>query len=314
MNCIFLDSIVPEMKTLLLSQKPMDIDLVFWDELGPNEKYEKLAVADALMTATYKVDDALLNQAPHVKIVQKVGVGTDNIDPAAAAKYGIEVSNVPGGNANGVAELTIGLVLDLYHKISLLDRETRAGSWGMWKYRNCSWEMKNRVHGIVGFGHIGKRVAELSKAFGTKLVYYNRTKMPAAVEKQYDVVYRELADLLGEADIVSIHLPLSSETRNLFDAEKLALMKPSAVLINVGRGNVVNEQALYKALTDGKLYGAGIDVWADEPVYPDNPLLSLSNVVATPHVGGGTVDAVLNNFQISFRKIREKLMAEVRAD
>jgi phosphoglycerate dehydrogenase-like enzyme len=307
MNCIFLDSIAPEMKQVLLSQKPDDIHVLFWDELAEKDKAEKLAATDALLTATYKVDDTMLRQAPKVKIVQKLGVGTDNIDSTAAAKYGIKVGNVPGGNANGVAEMTIGLILDLYHKISLLDRETRAGDWSMWKYRNCSYEMKNKVHGIVGFGNIGKRVAELSKAFGANLLYYSRTKATAETEKQYGVTYMELDELLQTADIVSIHLPLNPETRNLFNAEKLALMKPTAVLVNVGRGNVVNEQDLYQALIEGKLSGAAIDVWASEPIPPNNPLLSLDNVVVTPHVGGGTVDAAINNFQTSFQKIRETL-------
>ena len=117
----------------------------------------------------------------------------------------------------------------------------------------------------------------------------------------------ELDELLQTADIVSVHLPLTPETRNLFNAEKLALMKSTAVLVNVGRGNVVNEQDLYQALVEGKLSGAAIDVWANEPVAPNNPLLSLDNVVATPHVGGGTVDAAINNFQTSFQKIRETL-------
>ena len=307
MNCIFLDSIAPEMKQVLLSQKPDDIHVLFWDELTEQEKVEKLAATDALLAATYKVDDALLRRAPKVKIVQKIGVGTDNIDSVAAAKYGIKVGNVPGGNANGVAEMTIGLILDLYHKISLLDRETRAGDWSMWKYRHCSYEMKNKVHGIVGFGNIGKRVAELSKAFGANLLYYSRTKATDEVEKQYGVTYMELDELLQTADIVSVHLPLTPETRNLFNAAKLTLMKSTAVLVNVGRGNVVNEQDLYQALVEGKLFGAAIDVWANEPVAPNNPLLFLDNVVATPHVGGGTVDAAINNFQTSFQKIRETL-------
>lgn len=307
MNCIFLDSIAPEMKQVLLSHKPDDIQVLFWDELTEKEKSEKLAATDALLTATYRVDDKLLRRALKVKIVQKLGVGTDNIDSTAAAKYGIKVGNVPGGNTNGVAEMTIGLILDLYHKISLLDRETRAGDWSMWKYRHCSYEMKNKVHGIVGFGNIGKRVAELSKAFGANLLYYSRTKATAETEKQYGVTYIELDELLQAADIVSIHLPLNPETRNLFNAEKLALMKSTAVLVNVGRGNVVNEQDLYQALVGGKLFGAAIDVWANEPAIANNPLLSLDNVVATPHVGGGTVDAAINNFQTSFQKIRETL-------
>ncbi len=309
MNCIFLDSIVPEMKQILLSQKPDDMEVVFWDELDEKEKKQKLAEADSLLTAIYKVNDEFMSRAPNVKIVQKLGVGTDNIDSVAAKKYGIAVGNVPGGNTNGVAELTLGLILDLYRKISVLNQETKACTWSMWKYRACSYEMRNKVHGIVGFGNIGKRVAELSKAFGTTLLYYSRTRATAEVEKQYDVSYMDLDELLQTSDIVSIHLPLSNATRNLINAEKLALMKPNSILINVGRGNVVNEQDLYQALVSGKLSGAAVDVWADEPVTKENPLLSLENVIATPHVGGGTVDAALTIYKCSFEKIHDTLTA-----
>ncbi len=309
MNCIFLDSIVPEMKQILLSQKPDDMEVVFWDELDEKEKNQKLAEADSLLTAIYKVNDEFMSRAPKVKIVQKLGVGTDNIDSVAAKKYGIVVGNVPGGNTNGVAELTLGLILDVYRKISVLNQETKACTWSMWKYRACSYEMKNKVHGIVGFGNIGKRVAELSKAFSTTLLYYSRTRATAEVEKQYDVSYMDLDELLQTSDIVSIHLPLSNATRNLINAEKLALMKPNSILINVGRGNVVNEQDLYQALVSGKLSGAAVDVWADEPVTKENPLLSLENVIATPHVGGGTVDAALTIYKCSFEKIHDTLTA-----
>lgn len=303
MNCIFLDSIVPEMKKLLLSQKPDDLNVIFWDELSETEKPEKLAQTDALLTAIYKVNEDFLRRAPRVKIVQKLGVGTDNIDSAAARKYGIAVGNVPGGNANGVAELTIGLILEIYRKISVLNQEIKAGEWSMWKYRACSYEMINKVHGIVGFGNIGKRVAELSKPFGTTLLYYSRSRVSAAEEAQYGVTYTELDELLKRSDIVSIHLPLNVATKNLINAEKLALMKENSILINVGRGNVVNEEDLYQALTKGKLSGAAVDVWATEPPGNKNPLLSLDNVIATPHVGGGTVDAALNIYKASFQKI-----------
>jgi len=304
MNCIFLDSIALEMKDLLRLETPDDIKLTFWDELEEADRTEKLAQAESILTATYIVNDEFMNRAPKLKIIQKMGVGTDNIDSLAAKKRGIIVGNVPGGNANGVAELTMGLILDVYRKISILDRESKLGIWSMWTYRNCSYEIKGKTHGIIGFGNIGQRVAELSKVFGTSLLYHSRTRATTDVEEKYDVTYMELEELLRESDIISIHVPLSKDTENWITAEKLALMKPSSVLINVGRGGVVNEIDLYKALSSGQLFGAGIDVWATEPFAKDNPLLSLNNVVATPHVGGGTVDAAVNIFQDSFKKIR----------
>lgn len=308
MNCIFLDSIVPEMKEMLCLETPKDIKLFFWDELGKSEQAQKLAETESLLTATYIVSKEFMDRAPKLKIVQKLGVGTDNIDSIAAAKRGIIVGNVPGGNANGVAELTIGLILQVYRRINILDRETKTGAWSMWKYRACSYEIKGKTHGIIGFGNIGQGVAKLSKAFGASLLYYNRTRATPEIEAEYQVTYAELDELLQKSDIISIHVPLTKATRNLITAEKIALMKPSAIVINVGRGNVVNEKDLYDALCAGKIFGAGIDVWATEPVSVANPLLSLENVVATPHIGGGTVDAAINIFRHSFKNIHSVLV------
>ncbi|MBU2700048.1 phosphoglycerate dehydrogenase-like enzyme [Sporomusaceae bacterium BoRhaA] len=307
MNCIFLDSITQEMKHFLCLEAPKEIELIFFDELGEVEKAEKLAKAESILTATYIINDEFMSRAPKLKIIQKMGVGTDNIDSIAAAKRGILVRNVPGGNANGVAELTIGLILDVYRKISILNQEIKSGTWSMWTYRSCSYEIKGKVHGIVGLGHIGKSVAQLSKAFGTSLLYYSHKRATSEIEAEYDVTYAGLEELLRKSDIVSIHVPLTNETRNLIAVKQIGLMKQNAILINVGRGNVVNEKDLYDALAAGKISGAGIDVWANEPVEPDNPLLTLDNVVATPHVGGGTVDAAINIFRVSFQNIYQAL-------
>ena len=247
------------MKDLLRVETPNDIELTFWDELEETEQTEKLAQAESILTATYIVNDEFMGRAPKLKIVQKMGVGTDNIDSLAAKKHGIIVGNVPGGNANGVAELTIGLILDVYRKISVLNRESKIGTWSMWTYRSCSYEIKGKTHGIIGFGNIGKRVAELSKAFGTSLLYHSRTRATVEMEEKYHVTYVELEELLRKSDIISIHVPLIKETKNWIIAEKLALMKPSSVLINVGRGGVVNEKDLYKALSSSQIAGAGID-------------------------------------------------------
>lgn len=307
MNCIFLDKITPEMKQLLRAETPEDVELLFWDEMSAAEQEPAIRQAQALLTAIYVVDDVFMQRAPKLKIVQKLGVGTDNIDSAAAARRGITVGNVPGGNTNGVAELTMGLILDIYRKISRLDSITKSGEWGMWKYRSCSYEIKGKKHGIIGFGNTGKRVAELSKAFGASVFYYSRKRASVVVEAAYDVTYLELEELLKESDIVSLHVPLTPETRNWMTADKLGFMKPNAVLINVSRGNIVNEQDLYEILAAGKIMGAAIDVWAEEPIHGGNPLLSLDNVIATPHIGGGTVDAAIAIFRASFQKIRSVL-------
>jgi len=309
-NCIFLDTVTPPLQALLCQEAPQEIDLIFWSKLEEADKAAALAQVELILAATYIVTDDLMSRAPKLKYIQKLGVGTDNIDCQAAAKRGIGVANVPGGNANSVAELTIGLILDLYRKISVLNRDLKAGIWSTWTYRDCSYEIKGKTHGIIGFGNIGQRVAQLSNAFGASVFYYNRTPKSSEIDKESNATYLELDELLQRSDIVSVHLPLSAETKNLIDDAKIALMKRNAILINVGRGNVVNEEALYAALAADRIAGAGIDVWANEPPEADNPLLALDNVIAIPHVGGGTVDAVGNIFRLAFQNVRRILLTE----
>jgi len=302
-ECIFLDKITSEMQTAMENERPTGVHLSFFSEVPDCEKEKCLQSADAFLTATYKVDKSLMEKAANVKIVQKMGVGIDNIDAVAASSLGIIVKNVPGGNANGVAELTMGLIIDVYRRITSLDKMNRKGEWGMWTYRSSSYEIKGKKHGIIGFGHVGKRVAELSHAFGTELLYYNRTQMNENVEKQYGIKYVSLEGLLQAADIVSIHLPFTVETKDFISKREMDMMKHDAILINVGRGGVVNEKALYEVLLKGKLLGAGIDVWEKEPLQGQNLLLQLDNIVATPHIGGGTVDAAQNILRSCFKNI-----------
>ena len=300
MNCIFFDPIGPEMKALITITQPKEIRLVFWDGLTAREQAEALQEADAFMVATYLITDLLMKQAPRLKVIQKMGVGVDNIDSKAATELGIPVCNVPGGNANGVAELTIALILNLYRHIQVLNQATKNGEWLMWEKRSCSYEIKGKIHGIIGFGHTGRETARLSRAFGSSIVYYSSHQASAAVEAEFGAKYVSLDELLRQSDIVSLHVPLVPQTLNLINRDKLVLMKDNAVLINVSRGNVVNEADLYEALVKKQLFGAASDVWAHEPVNHDNPLLKLDNVIAMPHVGGGTVDAALNIFRYSF--------------
>ncbi|WP_371371818.1 2-hydroxyacid dehydrogenase [Sporomusa aerivorans] len=300
MNCIFFDTIGLDMQALVTSAQPQEIQVVFWSELNEKEQATALRNADAFMVATYPITAQLLKQAPKVKIVQKMGVGVDNIDSKAAAALGIAVGNVPGGNANGVAELTIALILNLYRHICALNQATKNCEWQMWKYRSCSYEIKGKTHGVIGFGYTGRETARLSRAFGSSILYSSTRQAAADVEKQLGARYVPLDELLREADIVSIHVPLLSQTVNLIDKDKLALMKDSAILVNVSRGNIVNEADLYQALVNRSLFGVALDVWSQEPVNAGHPLLSLDNVIALPHVGGGTVDAAINIYQYSF--------------
>jgi D-3-phosphoglycerate dehydrogenase / 2-oxoglutarate reductase len=302
-NCIYFEKVAPDLKALLEQEKPAAFNLIYWTDLTKVEKTQSLAKADAFFTGTYLITRELMEQSPRLRIVQKLGVGVDNIDSNAASQLGIAVGNVPGGNANGVAELTIGMILSVYRRLSILNQETKEGKWLMWTYRASSYEMKGKTHGIIGFGHVGQEVARLSQAFGTSILYYNRHQVAPEIETELHAHYTELDELLSKSDIVSLHIPLFPQTKNCINADKLSLMKPSAILINVSRGNIVNEKDLYQALVEKRLFGAGIDVWAQEPPSIDNPLLKLDCVLATPHIGGGTADTSRNIFRMSFANI-----------
>lgn len=302
--CIYFETVVDEMKQVLEQERPDGIAVTYWAELDETERQAALEKADAFLVATYPVTRELMLQAPNLKIVQKTGVGVDNIDVKAATELKIPVGNAPGGNAAGVAELTYGFIIGLYRKLLLLDRITKQGEWHMFTYRASTYEIKGKTIGIIGFGHIGREIARIGRAFGASILYYSSRKSPVEVETETGAEYRELDALLKQADIVTIHLPLNNQTRDFLNADRLALMKPSALLVNVSRGGVVNEADLYQALAAKRLAGAGIDVWANEPPVADNPLLALDNVLATPHVGGGTLDASRNVFHMSFDNIQ----------
>jgi D-3-phosphoglycerate dehydrogenase len=173
-----------------------------------------------------------------------------------------------------------------------------------WTIRPFTRDLYGKTHGIIGMGNIGKETAIRSTVFGTELLYYSSRRLPEAEEKRLKAAYASLEELLERSDIVSIHTPLTPQTKGLINHQRLALMKPGSILINVARGGVVDEAALYKALCEGRLAGAGIDVWEEEPINPAvNKLLRLPQVIATSHVGAGTMDSFYRVFDMGFANI-----------
>jgi len=301
---LYFDKVFDALKQLLEEHKPEGFELWYWDELSLQERQDKLASADYLLVATKELDASLLSQAAKARLVQKTGIGVYNIDLSAASRLRLPVCNTPGGNANGVAELTILLTLALYRKLPLVNQATKSGQWLMWEVRPYSFEMAGKTHGLIGFGTIGKATAKRSKAFGTQIIYYDKYRASQQDEQQLGATWLPLEEVLRRADIVSLHIPLLPETRGLIGLKELRLMKPTAVLINVSRGGIVREDDLYHALKDGIIAGAGIDVWESEPIRPDNPLLTLENVIATPHLGAGTRDTLHNVLHMAFQNIK----------
>jgi phosphoglycerate dehydrogenase-like enzyme len=240
-----------------------------------------------LITALERIDEAILSALPDLKVISKYGVGTDMLDKEALIRHKIRLGWTGGVNKRSVSELVIAFVTSLLHLVPLVNLEIRNGIWKNRKGRCIS----GRTVGIIGCGHIGKDVTPIFRAFGCRVLAHDILDFPEfyAANKVEPV---ELEDLLTRSDIVTLHVPLDSSTRNMLNAERLALMKPDALLINTARGGLVDEEALKRMLIDGRLAGAGFDVFTMEPP-EDLELLRLPNFLATPHIGGSSEEAIL---------------------
>jgi phosphoglycerate dehydrogenase-like enzyme len=290
-DVLYLDTVTEERRELLRRATPPGMRLTLWDDLDARQAEQALAAAEYAVVVSRPIGSSLLDRAPRLRLLQKAGVGIDNVDLAAAAHRGVAVANTPGINTTSVAEMTLLLVLALYRRLLVADPETRAGRWPMWTMRSSCFELRGKVHGILGLGRIGRRVAELSRAFGTEVLYHDLVRPPASEERALGVRFVDRDELLGSADVLSLHVPLTPLTRHSIGEPELALMKPTAVLVNVARGGVVAEDALVAALRAGGLAGAAVDVWETEPVDPGHPLLGMPQVVATSHLGGASSEA-----------------------
>ncbi len=244
---------------------------------------------DALIVGIDNVTDDVLKHANRLKVLANHGVGLDNIDLEAATKRGIPVVYSPHANADSVADFTLGLILALLRRIVDAHLVTKAGGFRSRKFLGV--ELRDKVIGIIGFGQIGFRVAQRALGFGMKVITYDPYVADEVLAK-FDAKRASLEELLKNSDIVTIHVPLTGETRNLIGEKELKLMKKNAVLINTARGGIVDENALYKALKEGWIAGAAVDVYEVEPPGRDFPLFKLDNVIVTPHIAFYTREAV----------------------
>jgi D-3-phosphoglycerate dehydrogenase len=264
-------------------------EVIFAGAGGPHPEEAMCAYArqaDALIVGADPVTASVLAAGPRLRVVAKHGVGVDNIDLAAARARGIVVTYAPGGNTRAVAEMTMAMLLCLWRGLARADAAMRARRWAPVIGR----EARGRTLGIVGLGRIGREVATIARALGMQVVAYDVVE-DAEFARAHHVRYDALSRVLGAADAVTIHVPLTETTRGLIGARELAQMRPDAVLINVSRGGVVDEQALADALAAGRLAGAAVDVYEREPPW-DSPLLTLDNVLLTPHIAHATVEAM----------------------
>jgi len=277
------------------------VDLAIVDEDDAAGFAREIADTDVLFHVLKPVTGAMFAQAPRLKLVQKIGVGVNTIDLDAARARGVAVANMPGTNSQAVAEMTLALMFAVLRRIGALDGATRTGRG--WHPDPATLdsigEIAGRTVGFVGFGAVPARLAPVLAALGAEIVYTARHQRADGAGR-----FVTLETLLESADIVSLHVPLGAETRGLIGRDALARIKRGAVLINTARGELVDETALVAALSDGRLRGAGLDVFAAEPIDPANPLLALANVVVTPHLAWLTPETLDRSLVVGFENVR----------
>ncbi|MGJ7515171.1 hydroxyacid dehydrogenase [Pseudomonas baetica] len=273
---------------LLLSQ---DCRVIFTPSgQGPVEIARVMASEpiDAVISRTLDLSAAAITGCPTLKVISKHGVGVSNIDVAAATLRQIPVYVTPGANAQSVTEMTLALMFSAARRVSWMDREIREGRWSR---SQDGLELSGRTLGLIGFGQVARRVSRACQAIGMSVVVYDPL-LPHDSDLEGAERVDSLTSLLPRSQVLSLHVPLTPQTRNFIGAAQLAILPDNAVLINTARGEVIDEQALIQALTERRLYAAGLDTMAIEPLPDNSPLLTLENVVLTPHVGGSTPAAL----------------------
>ena len=279
-------------------------EVIRWDDPRAQDWHED---ADGLMVRGKRISAEDMARARKLPVISKQGVGLDNIDLVAAKAHGIAVCRTPGVNREAVAEMALTLGLSVVRRVSEFDRKMRAGDQ-VQRAHYLGYESWQKTVGIVGMGNIGTLVARKWRgAFDTNIVGYD-PYVPA--DRWSDIAHRRAASLqemLPQVDILSLHLPLTPESRDMINAEMLALMKPTAIIVNTSRGGIVDETALYQAISSGKLFGAGFDVFEAEPPTADHPLMSLPTFVATPHAAAGTVETQVRSSMLTASQLLEAL-------
>ncbi len=273
------------------------------ETVANESEFDRLADVEYVILRVLAMKRATIEAMPRLKLIQRWGVGFDKVDIAAAGERGVPVVIAPGANATPVSELALLLMLALYRNLVKLHNGMVQGRWEKEKFIDNSFMIKGKTVGLIGCGAIGRQVAKKVRAFGAEVVYYDAFRLPETTEQELGLTYRGLDEVLANADIVSLHLPLLDSTRGMIGRREIALMKPGAVLINTARGGIVDTAALAEALAGKRIAGAGLDVFDSEPLAADSPLRALDNVVLTPHVGGNTADMSIDMVDICLENI-----------
>lgn len=305
-----------ELVKLLIRQTPgvPDFEVIPGNEMPKEELIKSFSEADAVLgdyTFKQKITAETVSTARNLKFIQQPSVGYQHIDVDACTARGIKVANTAGANTVSVAEHTIAWGLCLLKNMFHAHTSTRSGGWEQMSIKSA--ELQGKVWGILGFGRIGQAVAQRLKPFGlSRIIYYDTYRPAPPVEQQFGVEYAELNTLLKQSDIISLHAPLTDETRNIINEDALNSMKPGAYLINVARAELVDEKALAEAIIKKKIAGAAIDVFSEEPVNLNNPLLHVESerLLFSPHVAGVTDEAAGRIINMAAANIARMLKGE----
>ncbi len=311
---VFLDAYAPEVRSVIQAEAPDDVTLVMATSNDPAERATLAGDADFFVGGINPITAALINAAPRLRLIHKWGIGVDKIDLEAARRRGIPVAITAGANAVPVAEHTLLLMLATLRQLPYRQSQLRAGKWEQARaeVRAQCFGLRGKTVGIVGMGAIGREVAKRVRAFDVTIRYYDVRRLAADEEQALGVVYSELDDLLPMADVITLHVPLLDSTRQLLSRERIARLKPTAIVINAGRGEVVDEAALAEALRERRILGAGLDVFSQEPPPFDHPLLATNvpGLILTPHQAGSVFDNVANVSRHVFGNVRRVLNGE----
>ncbi|MGG1573231.1 2-hydroxyacid dehydrogenase [Fictibacillus sp. NRS-1165] len=273
---------------------------------------KELADSDGLYCLlTENIDSDLLDNAPRLRVISNMAVGYNNIDIETASERGIMVTNTPSVLTQTTADLTFALLMATSRRIVESSDFLRRGEWKTWSPMLLTGQdVYGSTLGIIGLGQIGESVAQRAKGFEMRVLYYNRSRKLEA-EKQLGIQYTEMETLLKESDFICILTPLTPETRHLIGRKELSLMKNTSVLINTARGGIVDEDALYDALKEKEIWAAGLDVFEQEPVSMDHPLLTLSNVVTLPHIGSASFHTRMQMARLAAENLLTSLLGDI---
>ncbi len=310
------EAIIKSFMTPYLSEINADVEVVSLYNADMNKILEILKEADIVIgdhTFKMKITKEMCDAMKKVRLIQQPSTGFDNIDVDACAAKGIPVANAGNANTVSVAEYTIMVALVLLKRLVEAHERTQKGEWPQWELMDKgTFDLAGKIWGIVGLGRIGREVAKRLKAFDVKILYYDKIRQSKEIEEELGIEYRPLYRLLRESDIISIHVPLTEETKNMIKESDLRSMKPTAIIINPSRGEIIDEKALARALTEHWIWGAAVDVYSEEPPKKDHPLMNLKgvNLITTPHIAGANTDSRIRIIDFSIKNVIRALKGE----